>query len=157
MKVQHYGKKEVGSAGDDMDELTIRSSTGDGSITFSELTDGGQNTLGSMTVALAHSGLRAVAAGVSAFDLPELADLFEELDRDWKGGQKLSWPDEDVTELRLTFTHDPAGQVSMEARVYDKRHVHSWVVQASIAIDVGSCKRIAQDLRRFAASPAAAT
>jgi hypothetical protein len=126
-----------------MDSVTIKSTRGQRSLTFS-------NRNGDYFDAeIAGDGISAKKGIYGYTDTALLADLFDSLARDWKGWtEERHWASIEG-ELDLTASSDSLGHIRLDMVILSNHPEDNWTVTAPVYLDAGALDAIAIKVRSF--------
>jgi len=104
--------------------------------------------LDSFTATFSSRGINAAVVVDADIMSEELADLFDDLEANWRGwsGEK-AWESIEH-DLRLSCTHDGLGHVKIKVEM-QAYTLADWSVMAYTIVEAGQLTKLAKDLRGF--------
>jgi len=86
---------------------------------------------------------------VYAYYSEGLADVFDEMAREWRGWSGCKHWESLEGELKLSFTADGKGHVTVAIQLSQSLYPDSWRVQATSLIEAGQLDELANSMRQF--------
>lgn len=131
------------------DRVEIKSSEGPACLTLSEpQKDSGESPIVYFAASVRDTNLRAVSR-VYAYGAENIASLFEDVARNWRGweGEKSGGSIEG--DLSLTCESDLLGHTFVRVTLASGPYDHNWRVEVTIRLDAAQLDGVAKQLRSF--------
>jgi len=131
-----------------MDEIVIPQTTGHVGLRIFRPERGSRGELDYFSVEVMSTSISATTR-VYAYRCDDLATLFDEMSRDWRGWQGSRDWESLEGELKLSCTADGKGHIVVSIRIAESLNPDTWRIQTTAMIEAGQVDQIAKAVRRF--------